>query len=47
MEVKYDKIGIDYNSTRKADPFLTNKLIEHLNPKKDAAMMVIIKTIIE
>lgn len=35
MEVKYDKIGIDYNSTRKADPFLTNKLIEHLNPKKD------------
>ena len=35
MEVKYDKIGIDYNSTRKADPFLTNKLIEHLRPKKD------------
>lgn len=35
MEVKYDKIGIDYNSTRKADPFLTKKLIEHLSPKKD------------
>lgn len=34
MEVKYDKIGADYNSTRKADPFLTNKLLEHLNPGK-------------
>ena len=35
MEVKYDKIGTDYNSTRKADPFLTKKFIEHLSPKKD------------
>lgn len=31
MEVKYDKIGLDYNSTRKADPFLTEKIIEHLS----------------
>ncbi|MBT8183080.1 MAG: class I SAM-dependent methyltransferase [Eudoraea sp.] len=35
MKVKYDKIGIDYNSTRKADPFLTNKFIKHLSPIKD------------
>lgn len=35
MEAKYDKIGTDYNSTRTADPFLTNKLIEHLSPRKD------------
>lgn len=34
MEVKYDKIGTGYNSTRKADPYLTQKLIEHLNPIK-------------
>ena len=35
MEAKYDKIGIDYNLTRKADPFLTEQLWHHLNPKKD------------
>ncbi|MFN2430472.1 MAG: class I SAM-dependent methyltransferase [Cryomorphaceae bacterium] len=35
MSEKYDKIGTDYNSTRRADPYLTRKLIEHLNPKKD------------
>lgn len=39
MEVKYDKIGTGYNSTRKADPFLTNKLIEHLSPKKDGVYL--------
>lgn len=32
--IKYDKIGIGYNSTRKADPFLADKLLEHLNPEK-------------
>ncbi|GAB1857629.1 hypothetical protein MHTCC0001_24660 [Flavobacteriaceae bacterium MHTCC 0001] len=31
---KYNHIGIGYNTTRKADPFLTQKLIEHLQPKK-------------
>lgn len=35
MEVTYNKIGIDYNSTRKADPFLTKQLIKHINPKED------------
>ena len=35
MEVQYDKIGTQYNATRKADPFLTKKLLEHLNPKSE------------
>ncbi len=35
MNAKYDNIGIGYNSTRKADPVLTNKLLEHLSPRKD------------
>jgi len=35
MEAKYDTIGTSYNSTRKADPFLTEKLIENLNPIKN------------
>ena len=34
MEIKHDKIGIDYNFTRKADKFLTNKLLNHLNLNK-------------
>ena len=34
MKEKYDKIGIDYNATRKADPFLVGRLMHHLNPKK-------------
>lgn len=34
MEVKYNKIGTDYNLTRKADRFLTKNLFQHLNPKK-------------
>ena len=33
--VKYNKIGIDYNLTRKADPYLTEQLLKHLNPHKD------------
>lgn len=32
MSAKYDTIGINYNSTRKADTYLTNQLIKHLNP---------------
>lgn len=35
MEVKYDKIGSNYNSTRRADPFLTSQLIKHLKPSKN------------
>lgn len=32
---KYNKIGIDYNLTRKADPYLTEQLLKHLNPHKE------------
>ncbi|WP_303315697.1 class I SAM-dependent methyltransferase [Flavivirga abyssicola] len=39
MDVKYDKIGVDYNLTRKADPFLTDQLLRHLNPKKDGVYL--------
>lgn len=32
MEVKYNKIGTDYNLTRKPDQYLTEQLIHHLKP---------------
>ena len=32
MEVKYDKIGIDYNLTRRADKYLTERLLHFLSP---------------
>lgn len=32
--VKYDVIGSNYNETRKADPFITKKVLEYLKPKK-------------
>ena len=35
MGVKYDKIGTNYNLTRKADKYLTKQLLHHLNPKKN------------
>ena len=35
MEIKYDKIGTGYNSTRQADPYLTERLIHHLQPQND------------
>ena len=35
MEVKYDKIGSDYNLTRKADKYLTEQLLHHLKPTKN------------
>ncbi|NMH86183.1 class I SAM-dependent methyltransferase [Flavivirga algicola] len=35
MEIKYDKIGNDYNLTRKADKFLAEQLLYHLSPKKE------------
>ena len=31
---KYDKIGKDYNSTRKADPYLTGRIHHHLRPNR-------------
>lgn len=34
MKVKYGRIGLDYNQTRKADPYLTERLLSHLNPTK-------------
>ncbi|HEY1046096.1 MAG TPA: class I SAM-dependent methyltransferase [Daejeonella sp.] len=35
MEVKYDKIGTGYNSTRQADPYLTSRLFSLLRPQND------------
>ncbi|WP_407557842.1 class I SAM-dependent methyltransferase [Winogradskyella sp. 4-2091] len=35
MSVKYNKIGANYNETRKADLHLTQQFIKHLNPNKD------------
>ena len=34
MEIKYDKIGTDYNLTRKADKYLTEQFRHHLKPTK-------------
>lgn len=35
MESKYDIIGIDYNLTRQADTYLTERFYSLLNPNKD------------
>ena len=35
MEIKYDNIGSGYNATRKADPYLTARLLFRLRPQKD------------
>ncbi len=32
MEAKYDKIGVGYNTTRKADSYLSERLLKNLNP---------------
>ena len=32
MEEKYDRIGLNYNQTRKADPYLLKRLAHHLGP---------------
>jgi ubiquinone/menaquinone biosynthesis C-methylase UbiE len=34
-ENTYDQIGFDYNSTRRADPLIANRLYYFLSPKKD------------
>ena len=36
MATTYDRIGLDYNSTRNADPYLRSQLIKHLQPKSNA-----------
>lgn len=33
MEIKYDRIGANYNYTRKADKYLTDRIVKLLNPK--------------
>lgn len=35
MDVKYDKIGKGYNSTRRADPYLTEKIFFLLRPESN------------
>ena len=35
MKAKYDQIGINYNLTRKADKYLTEQLLYHLQPTKN------------
>jgi len=39
MEAKYNKIGIDYNLSRKADKYLIERLYNLLNPDKDGIYM--------
>ncbi|WP_339895520.1 class I SAM-dependent methyltransferase [uncultured Algibacter sp.] len=33
MKAKYDDIGISYNDTRSADPYIAERLLKNLNPK--------------
>ena len=35
MQTKYNTIGINYNQTRNADPYLTEQLFKHLNPSEN------------
>jgi len=35
QETKYNKIGTGYNSTRHADPYLTERLLYHLQPQNN------------
>ncbi|MDO5980280.1 class I SAM-dependent methyltransferase [Flavivirga spongiicola] len=39
MDVKYDKIGVDYNLTRKPDKYLTEQLLYHLKPIKSGTYL--------
>lgn len=41
MLTKYNRIGANYNKTRKADPFLVDLLIDHLQPGKDKTYLEI------
>src|SRR5712675_1100307 len=31
----YDRIGVGYDSTRRADPYLLSRLMHHLRPRRD------------
>lgn len=35
MKPKYDKIGTNYDTSRRADPYLLSRLVHHLHPKND------------
>ncbi|MEM8510173.1 MAG: class I SAM-dependent methyltransferase [Bacteroidota bacterium] len=35
MPAKYDSIGVGYNVTRKADPYITAQLLAHLQPRSE------------
>ncbi|GAA4901137.1 hypothetical protein GCM10023311_28520 [Flaviramulus aquimarinus] len=39
MTAKYDSIGLNYNKTRKADPFIAECLFTNLNPKADGVYL--------
>ena len=39
MQVKYDKIGVDYNITRQADPYLSSQLLKYLQPHKNGTYL--------
>lgn len=39
MSIKYDTIGTGYNSTRQADPYLTERLLFHLQPKSEGTYL--------
>lgn len=39
MEVIYDSIGKNYNSTRRADPFIVSRLLHFLKPRKDGTYL--------
>lgn len=39
MNPKYDKIGINYNQTRKADPYLLDRLFFHLTPEESGTYL--------
>ncbi len=39
MTAKYDSLGINYNTTRKADPYLFRQLLSHLNPQKEGVYL--------
>jgi len=34
MGIKYDQIGREYNATRSADPYITGRLLYHLQPEQ-------------
>lgn len=35
MEIKYDRIGHQYDQTRKSDPYLSSRLLYHLAPRSE------------